>query len=91
MAIGLKVFFLGFQKRTCSFSLNNFFKILYLSLHDESVDICVMQEIDVLPGYDRNLLAFKGFNIEIENNKFKARTGIYSEPSEFVCYVINKN
>ena len=46
-------------------------------LRDQLIDICVLQEIDILPGYDIKLIAFKGFNIEIENNNFKARTGIY--------------
>ena len=36
-----------------------------------------MQEIDIPPGLDINLLSFKGYNLITENNQVKPRVGMY--------------
>ena len=38
-----------------------------------------LQEIDIPVDYDVSLLSFKGYNLLVENNEVKSRTGIYNE------------
>ena len=44
---------------------------------ENGIDICVMQEIDIAPGYDSNLLTFNGYNLLTENSNDKQRLGMY--------------
>ena len=46
-------------------------------IKDEKIDICCLQEIDLKPNIDKNLLSFGGYSLEIESNDVKARAGIY--------------
>ena len=46
-------------------------------LNEHNIDIFCMQEVEVENGYDVNLLNLRGFDLEIENNSIKSRTGIY--------------
>ena len=41
------------------------------------IDICCMHEIELKPDYDHNILTFKGYKLQIENNTIKSRVGIY--------------
>ena len=36
-----------------------------------------MQEVEVESGFDHNTLNIKGYDLEIETNSVKSRTGIY--------------
>ena len=45
-------------------------------LNEHNQDIFCMQEVEVENGYDVNLLNLRGFDLEIENNSIKSRTGI---------------
>ena len=44
---------------------------------ENEIDICVLQEIDLMKGYDVSLLSFKGYNFITEENTVKSRTGMY--------------
>ena len=44
---------------------------------ENEIDVCVMQEIDIAPGYDTNLLTFNGYNLLTENSEVKQRLGMY--------------
>ena len=46
-------------------------------INENKIDVCCLQEVDIEPNYPTNLLSFKGYSIEIENNTKKARSGIY--------------
>ena len=37
----------------------------------------LLQEIDLKPDFDKDLLSFKGYSLEIELNNMKVRAGIY--------------
>ena len=41
------------------------------------IDICWLQEVDILPEVNHELLSFKGYQLLIEQNEMKSRTGIY--------------
>ena len=42
-----------------------------------NINILCMQEVEIENGFDTNLLSMKGFELEIENNSIKSRSGIY--------------
>ena len=44
---------------------------------DHSIDICCIQECEIRKDYPKDLLTFRNFNIEIEQNTVKARCCIY--------------
>ena len=46
-------------------------------LNEHNIDIFCMQEVEVENSYDMNLLKLRGFDLEVENNSIKSRTGIY--------------
>ena len=41
------------------------------------IDICCIQEAKILPGFDHTLLSTGEYSLIIENNEYKARTGMY--------------
>ena len=43
----------------------------------EKIDICCVQECEVPNNIDEKTLTFAGYNIELEDNDYKKRTGIY--------------
>ena len=44
---------------------------------ENKIDICVMQEIEIMPEYNTGLLSFKGYTLIKEKNEVKMRTGMY--------------
>ena len=50
-------------------------KKLYVSkmIEDNSIDICCIQECEIPRDYPSNILSFKNFSLEIENNEQKSR------------------
>ena len=47
----------------------------YLKLH--SVDVCCLQETEIPLNFPENILSTGGYNLELELNDNKKRTGIY--------------
>ena len=45
-----------------------------------------LQEIDIPVDYDVSLLSFKGYNLLVENNEVKSRTGIYVTSLSNISY-----
>ena len=41
------------------------------------IDVCCLQEVEIQPNYPNDLLTFRGYNIEVEQNDEKARVAIY--------------
>ena len=48
-----------------------------MTITENKIDICCLQEIDIPSNYNHELLTFKGYNLLIENNEVKSRTGMY--------------
>ena len=46
-------------------------------IKDHNIDICCIQECEIRKDYPKDLLSFKNFNIEVEQNSVKARCCIY--------------
>ena len=46
-------------------------------IKDNNIDICCIQECEILKDYPSNILSFKNYNLEVENNSIKARCCIY--------------
>ena len=46
---------------------------------NENIDICCMQEIDLKPDVDQDLLSFKGYSLLAETNNVKSRVGLYND------------
>ena len=44
---------------------------------DNEIEILCLQETEIPVSYPVDLLTFKGFNYENENNQFKSRCGIF--------------
>ena len=44
---------------------------------EEKIDICCIQECEIKADFPHNILSFKDFSIEIENNNVKSRCCIY--------------
>ena len=42
-----------------------------------NIDVCCMQEVDLLVNYPTELLSFPGYNLETETNDLKIRVGVY--------------
>ena len=47
------------------------------TLLNEKIDICCVQETDIVKDYPEDLLTFPGFSLELEKNDVKARFGVY--------------
>ena len=43
----------------------------------ENIDILLLQETEIEPTCDSNLLTFPGYNLEVEKNSTKARVGMF--------------
>ena len=52
-------------------------KIISETIKKERIDICCLQEIDLVPDYNIKLLSFKGYELITERNRYKMRTGMY--------------
>ena len=46
-------------------------------MNKEQLDVCCMQETEILPDYDHNLLSTRNYTLLIENNDHKSRSGMY--------------
>ena len=46
-------------------------------IQEEEIDILCLQETEIQAGFNTNLLTFRGFNYENEQNDLKSRCGIY--------------
>ena len=46
-------------------------------LKENNVDVCCLQETEVQLDFPENILNCFGYNLELENNDVKKRTGIY--------------
>ena len=46
-------------------------------IKDKNIDICCIQECEVSYDFPKELLSFKNYNIEVENNTIKARCCVY--------------
>ena len=46
-------------------------------IKEEKIDICCLQECEVPINLDEKMLTFKDYNLELEDNVHKKRTGIY--------------
>ena len=46
-------------------------------LKENNVDVCCLQETEVQLDFPENILNCCGYNLELENNDVKKRTGIY--------------
>jgi hypothetical protein len=46
-------------------------------LHDEKINICCLQECEIDPNQDEKTLTLPNYKIELEDNVYKKRTGIY--------------
>ena len=46
-------------------------------IKDNNIDICCIQECEIQKDYPSNILSFKNYNLEVENNSIKARCCIY--------------
>ena len=44
---------------------------------ENRIDICSMQEVEINPDFDGEILSFNGDSLLIEANDVKSRTGIY--------------
>ena len=44
---------------------------------ENNIDILCVQESEIIKGYPTELLTFKGYNYENENNDLKSRCGVY--------------
>ena len=42
-----------------------------------NIDVCCMQEVDLLVNHPTELLSFPGYNLETETNNLKIRVGVY--------------
>ena len=49
---------------------------IYDTLHEEKIDICLFQEVEILKNYPMNILSSKDFKLEIEKATVKARCAI---------------
>ena len=47
------------------------------TLLNENIDICCVQETDIVKDYPEGLLTFPGFSLELEKNDVKTRVGVY--------------
>ena len=52
-------------------------EVVSRTILEKKIDICVMQEIDIHPDYNTDLLTFRGYGLITENNNMKKRTGMY--------------
>ena len=46
-------------------------------LKREMIDICCLQEVDIPPDYDTNILTSKNYELLVEKNVYKSRTAFY--------------
>ena len=47
------------------------------TLNSKNINVCCLQETEILPCFPEEILNCGGFNIELETNSTKKRTGIY--------------
>ena len=47
------------------------------TLLNEKINICCVQETDIIEDYQESLLGFPGFCLELEKNDLKAHVGVY--------------
>ena len=46
-------------------------------LSEYNINICCLQEVEIPAGYPENILNCGGYNLELEKNSNKKRSGIY--------------
>ena len=56
--------------------LKNKKETVYEEIKGRNIDICLLQEVEILKDYDKDLLTSKDYNIEVEMNETKARSAI---------------
>ena len=56
--------------------LKNKKETVYEEIKERNIDICLLQEVEILKDYDKDLLTSKDYNIEVEINETKARSAI---------------
>ena len=49
---------------------------VYKTIKENDIDICLLQEVEIEPDYNSDLLSEKDYKIEIEKNNFKSRSAI---------------
>ena len=47
------------------------------TLTKNEIDICCLQETEIVKDYPENLLIFPGYSLELEKNDLKTRVGMY--------------
>ena len=57
--------------------LTNKKDLIIHEIRKEQIDICCLQECEVSSTLDENILSFRDYSIELEENTYKKRTGIY--------------
>ena len=50
------------------------------------IDKCCLQEIDIQPDFNHDLLTFKGDSLQVESNGTKARAGVYVRNGSELMY-----
>ena len=65
--------------------LKNKKEIVKKLILDNGIDILCLQETEIEPSFPVNLLTFRGYSYESENNSYKSRCGIYV--SDKISYV----
>ena len=49
---------------------------VYKTIKENDIDICLLQEVEIEPDYNSDLLSEKDYKIEIEKNNYKSRSAI---------------
>ena len=62
---------------------NKKFEVSQLLLNKQ-IDVICLQETEIDPNFNFDLLAIDGFQLELENNTIKARTGFYIKNKELM-------
>ena len=63
--------------------LKNKKEAVYREIREKNIDICLLQEVEIVKDYNLKILTSKNYNIEVEENETKAL-----ERSENALYTI---
>ena len=49
------------------------------SINEHSFDILCLQECEIEAGFKKNILSFKNYQLELDNNTWESRLGMYKQ------------
>ena len=58
-------------------------------MNENKINMCCLQEIELEPNFEHNLLSTRDFTLLVKKNDYKSRTGVYLKNG--TIFIVRKN